>query len=356
MVGDLPAEEFEELKQTIRALGVLDPIVLYEGQVLDGWQRARAARELGLEVRTSIFNGSYEDAVDYAMAKHTRRSMTAGARVQLAIRLRSQDLAAPGRPEKGVTETGFLTTQSLAEAAGVSAATVSRVKRVERNAIPAVREALGSGKLEVAPADRIAALPKHAQEAALGAALDARDQVKKPRVRVKTVQPSVEASLAKAMGEISALLASNAELQDAVNTLVEENERLNDRLAALAAGETPTANDIQQGADHVAQMRKELAKMVMKVDYVNRVYEASQADCRELHQRVVSQLKFMRKLHKEGRNVPVAFCADVAAPPSLNVKYERQEPGEAAWQLSGTEPVRPWYEQQATRSSVVPPS
>ncbi len=42
---DIEGEAWESFAEDIRAHGLLDPIVLHEGMVLDGWQRLRACRE-----------------------------------------------------------------------------------------------------------------------------------------------------------------------------------------------------------------------------------------------------------------------------------------------------------------------
>ena len=41
----MPDVDFQALKDSIESIGVQNPIVLFEGMVLDGWHRYRAAKE-----------------------------------------------------------------------------------------------------------------------------------------------------------------------------------------------------------------------------------------------------------------------------------------------------------------------
>jgi hypothetical protein len=54
----LEGEEYEELKESIREHGLLNPIWLYEGKVLDGRNRYRVCRELGIEPEFAEYEGN----------------------------------------------------------------------------------------------------------------------------------------------------------------------------------------------------------------------------------------------------------------------------------------------------------
>lgn len=91
----MPDEEFRELKDSIRANGLQNPITLYEGKILDGWHRHRALMELGEKYDTQEkidqdyvdldeFNDKI-DPEDYVVAQNvTRRHITATEKFEAA--------------------------------------------------------------------------------------------------------------------------------------------------------------------------------------------------------------------------------------------------------------------------------
>ena len=48
VIPEMPEDLFQELKEDIGGLGVINPIVLVDGKILDGRARYRACRELGI--------------------------------------------------------------------------------------------------------------------------------------------------------------------------------------------------------------------------------------------------------------------------------------------------------------------
>ncbi len=58
---NLSDEEFAALKDSIKRNGQRDKILIFEGQILDGWHRYRACLELGKEPIFGVFTG---DAVE----------------------------------------------------------------------------------------------------------------------------------------------------------------------------------------------------------------------------------------------------------------------------------------------------
>jgi hypothetical protein len=69
----MPEDEFAALVTDIKTRGQRLPITVYEGQVLDGWHRYRACRELGLTPTVVEFTGSVEEAVGLVISLNARR-------------------------------------------------------------------------------------------------------------------------------------------------------------------------------------------------------------------------------------------------------------------------------------------
>ncbi|MCY4638104.1 MAG: hypothetical protein OXG04_27030 [Acidobacteria bacterium] len=142
---DLEPQAREALRESMHTRGYdpLEPVVLYEGKVLDGWHRYSMARALGIEVTTVAFDG--DDPAGWVIARHTgRRSLSPRDRAHCVVRCR--EWASTGRPahgrerprdcDAGVPErrsSGRLsgrpsTTRELAAEADVSERTIRRAK------------------------------------------------------------------------------------------------------------------------------------------------------------------------------------------------------------------------------------
>lgn len=79
-------QDFEDIKSSIAANGFDPkyPILVFEGCILDGWNRFLACRDLGVEPVTTEFNGSREDALQEVIKSNRRRNLTSGQRAALA--------------------------------------------------------------------------------------------------------------------------------------------------------------------------------------------------------------------------------------------------------------------------------
>jgi hypothetical protein len=75
---------FTELREDIRRNGILEPIKLFEGRILDGRNRYKAARECGHQFAEGDFEefiGSYADAEAYVFSTNfLRRQLSAAQR------------------------------------------------------------------------------------------------------------------------------------------------------------------------------------------------------------------------------------------------------------------------------------
>jgi hypothetical protein len=79
---------FENLKADIAKNGILEPIILFEGQILDGRNRYRAGRELGVLGRANfkVFDGSYAEAEAFVFSTNFLRRQMTNAQKQDVIR------------------------------------------------------------------------------------------------------------------------------------------------------------------------------------------------------------------------------------------------------------------------------
>ncbi len=163
--------EFAELVKDIETHGQLLPIVMYEGKILDGRNRARAIDKINegraVSDRTPHTEIKFEtkypdgDPVAYVWGINVvRRQLTPGQRDMAAQKL--EELSGPGRPSKASGD--VITRKKIAAKTGASVKGMERAARVRKEATPKVVEAVEKGKLPLHTADRISRLTEEDQE------------------------------------------------------------------------------------------------------------------------------------------------------------------------------------------------
>jgi ParB-like chromosome segregation protein Spo0J len=63
--------EFDELVADIKAHGLHEPVVMFEGKILDGRNRLRACEAAGIEPTFTVYTG--DDPVAYVISLNLRR-------------------------------------------------------------------------------------------------------------------------------------------------------------------------------------------------------------------------------------------------------------------------------------------
>lgn len=159
---------YERLRDDIAANGLLFPVKLcsHEGQwtILDGRNRARACEELGVKIKTEIYDG--KTPIKYVISANiARRDLTDWERHEAANQLAN---LAKGRPSKSA-ESADLTQPEVAEAMDLSDRGMRAQKYTSENAEPEVVEAARAGEISINAAHEIAHLPAEEQPAALEA-------------------------------------------------------------------------------------------------------------------------------------------------------------------------------------------
>ena len=156
----ISGKEFVELKEDIRKHGVLQPVVLYEGRILDGRNRYRAAQEVGAEIPTTEYLGN--DPVGYVVSMNlARRHLNESQRAMIAAELANMP---PHRPPKGANLPPSTSAAEAARKLNVSERSVKTAKKVKREAIPEVVEKVQAGEMPVSVAAKVAELPEQDQE------------------------------------------------------------------------------------------------------------------------------------------------------------------------------------------------
>lgn len=73
-------EDYQRLKQDIADNGYDEsqPIYLYQGEILDGWNRQKACNELNVKPKYETFKGTDEEAICFMMRTNKRRNLNSG--------------------------------------------------------------------------------------------------------------------------------------------------------------------------------------------------------------------------------------------------------------------------------------
>ncbi len=133
-------KEFKELKEDIKQNGQIDPIALFEGEILDGRNRYKACRELKIEPKTKQFKG--KDALQHIISTNLhRRHLNESQRAIIGEKLATT----PKHYNQFVKSLGDssneLTSQKqAAEIMKTSVSSIKRVKSIKKEKPEAIKE------------------------------------------------------------------------------------------------------------------------------------------------------------------------------------------------------------------------
>jgi FtsZ-binding cell division protein ZapB len=230
----MSADDFASLVEDIKVSGQREPIMVFEGMVLDGWHRYQACLQLDFKPQQFTFSG--DDPVAFVLSHNLhRRHLTASQRAQAVVACSAW--APRGRKTNG-EPVPHLTTAQMAQAAQVSDKTIKAAKTAQKAGLG---DAVKAGALTV----------KEAAQVARGKA-----ETPKPK-RELPAEPERTAD------------DDSAELRDTVTELATENEQLRDRLAVEAMDAS------EEEKTHAAQTIAELRARVVTLEAENAALKSS---------------------------------------------------------------------------------
>src|SRR5271165_2721003 len=190
LIPSADEDELQDLTDDIRAHGLIDPIVLFEGMILDGRSRAAACQRADVAPRYAQFSGGREDALILVMSHNLKRrhltkqaiadaliaaedfnlnyTLAGPASENAAAREAADDLEAG--PVIKITEPKTASSRKLAQAAGgvVSHVMIAATRKVKERGEPELQEAVKKGRIGVQDAAKAADLPPEQQRAIAG--------------------------------------------------------------------------------------------------------------------------------------------------------------------------------------------
>ena len=263
----MAAEDFQGLKDSIENIGVQNPITIFEGMVVDGWNRYKAANELGMDCPSKELD-AWIDPVAFVRAQNKdRRHLPLSAWALIEVSLR--EWKPSHRPDKGELSSPLLASnQEMADAVGVTKRTIQQAKAVQSNATPEVIAAVKSGEIGLPKAAAIAKLPKEEQAAAI--------HKPAPKPAPAVVEPEIEAppeytELDAAHDQISELQAElvvarmgdipEEEKQQAAGLIAELHAEIKTLNATLAAVTLSRDTLMEERAQMLRQMKAQRAEI-----------------------------------------------------------------------------------------------
>jgi len=271
---DMTPDEYTMLKADIAKNGVRVPGWLYEGKILDGRHRYRAAIEVGKPCPMQSYSGDDPRAFA-ASLNEARRHLNEGAR---ALKAAAQATAAEGRPEKTASieavSAAPMTKAQAAAANDVSKATVERAKKVLKQAVPEVVEAVRSGEVPVSVAATVADLPPEKQREAAAVGPKALRAIAKAAQPVKSDELDALRAEVIDLREKNDLLAKEAESLLAENTAMAKILEADDRVKAAMAEAKKHRELAAQLQTRINGMMNEKTELIRTVRALRRKLEA----------------------------------------------------------------------------------
>ena len=232
--------DLSALTDDIATHGLRQPVVTFEGQVLDGWHRYQAC--LHAEVKPALVEFTGDDPVAFVLSLNlSRRHLTESQRSSLVVSCQSWRASSV----RGDSSHPSATVAEMAKQADVSERSIQRAKVVERAGLS--RPVL-EGKASLATAETVSKLPPKERE----------------KVTAKPPEDWQEALERKSTPKEVEVLEE-----------VSDNAQ---RMAELA-GDFEAALKIIESNDPLAEAWAEVKALSAKLEDLNRLYDAK---CREL--------------------------------------------------------------------------
>ncbi|MFP5078315.1 ParB/RepB/Spo0J family partition protein [Rhizobium sp. YIM 134829] len=156
--------EARDLMVDMREHGQREPIVLFQGKVIDGRNRLRACRWLEIEPRTREYHGREEDIVSYVLSLNLhRRHLTDSQRAMVAAKLANMKV---GNPNFGPSpNSANLPNSDAAKLLNVSERSVRTAKQIKAKGEPVIVTAVQAGDMSLNEAAKVVQLQPAAQRA-----------------------------------------------------------------------------------------------------------------------------------------------------------------------------------------------
>lgn len=158
--------EFQELKRDIQLHGLRQPVVLFEGLILDGRHRYAACSDLAIDCETTDFVGAEEEALQFVISTNLhRRHLNESQRAWVASKLATL----PKGMKKADASFEASSQVDAAKMLNVSRPSVQRAAVVRDHGVDELQQEVAAGRIPVSVAAKIARMPESKQREVLKA-------------------------------------------------------------------------------------------------------------------------------------------------------------------------------------------
>lgn len=228
--------ELTSLAADIKANGLLEPAISFEGMVLDGWHRYLACKQAKVKFVSQPFEGA--DPVAFVIARNLHRRHLTGSQRAAAV-VAASEWRPAGRIGKGEVASPLSTNAEMARVAEVTPRTIKHAKEAQR---AGRGEDVRDGKISAyaaaqadkpKPSDKKPPDYKALYEAAASDLDDARETIRELDARVRALEitepTDQQKEIVRLQREAEALKQSRNEFQTKCNELIRQVRSLQRR-------------------------------------------------------------------------------------------------------------------------------
>lgn len=170
----MTGKDYDDLVTDIEQNGLRNPIVLYEGEVLDGRNRLLAATEAQVPIETVEYDGEDPLAFVWSTNMH-RRHLNDPQKHDVAAKYATLRKGRPSKPPEKIGTGAYLNSEKPRKAAApvtqreaakmldVSERAVRQARVVHEEAVPEIQDRYSQGDVPTRVAEKIARMPKEQQ-------------------------------------------------------------------------------------------------------------------------------------------------------------------------------------------------
>ena len=215
-------EELQNLKDSIDVIGVQNPIVIYEGKIIDGWHRYKVATELGMPC-PAVHLAEDIDPQDFVLANNKARRHLNRGQIAMAYNTKVYQWYPQGKTSKPLLSKVLKSAEELAKLSGTSKSSIEQAKSVLKNGAKPVQEAVQNGRISLRRGAKISRLDLESQFKALTEPPEPRPSMLDGNVPSEEELMAMDLAMEADLKQVHELL----EADDKLKELWEKNKQLN---------------------------------------------------------------------------------------------------------------------------------